>query len=67
MIKSPCINICQMDKENGLCIGCFRTIDEIAAWSRIDDPARARILAEVAHRRLELDANSTQAKRPENS
>jgi uncharacterized protein len=52
-IPSPCINICKMDAASGLCQGCFRTLDEIAAWSGIDDPARARILDEVAKRHHE--------------
>ena len=55
MIPSPCINICQMDAPSGLCLGCFRTIDEITLWSRTDDATRARILAAVAERRLEHD------------
>jgi hypothetical protein len=54
MLASPCINICQMDTPSGLCIGCFRTITEITAWSRIDDAQRARILAAVAQRRQEI-------------
>jgi predicted Fe-S protein YdhL (DUF1289 family) len=49
---SPCTNICTMDATSGLCQGCFRTLDEITAWSRIDDPARSDILAEIARRRL---------------
>lgn len=53
MLPSPCINICKMDADNGLCIGCFRTIDEIARWSRIDDEQRADIVAAIARRRLE--------------
>ncbi len=51
MIASPCINICRMEPASGLCAGCFRTLDEIARWSRIDDTARAAILADVARRR----------------
>ena len=31
MVQSPCINICKMDAANGLCTGCWRTLDEIAA------------------------------------
>lgn len=50
---SPCINVCQMDSDSGLCTGCLRTLDEIAEWSRLDDPARRRILAKVATRRRE--------------
>lgn len=53
MITSPCINICKMDASNSLCLGCFRTIDEITAWSRLDDAGQQHILANVARRRQE--------------
>jgi predicted Fe-S protein YdhL (DUF1289 family) len=53
MIASPCINICKMDASNGLCRGCFRTLDEITVWSRTDDATRAQILAAVTRRRME--------------
>lgn len=51
MTPSPCTNICQIDTVSGLCLGCFRTLDEIARWSRLDDGARAAILVAVAGRR----------------
>jgi predicted Fe-S protein YdhL (DUF1289 family) len=54
MITSPCTNICKMDSTSGLCQGCFRTLDEITAWSRLDDPARSEILSSIASRRLAL-------------
>lgn len=50
---SPCINICKMDASNGLCQGCFRTIDEITVWSRLDEAGRQHILTDVARRRRE--------------
>ncbi|UCV23081.1 DUF1289 domain-containing protein [Ferribacterium limneticum] len=50
---SPCINICKMDANNGLCQGCLRTIDEITAWSRLDAAEQQHILANVARRRHE--------------
>ena len=53
MLESPCINLCKMDATSGLCLGCFRTIEEITLWSRTDDSGRARILAAVAGRRAE--------------
>jgi uncharacterized protein len=37
MPASPCINICRMDPDNEFCLGCFRTLDEIANWSRSDE------------------------------
>ena len=30
-IKSPCVKICKL--ENGICIGCGRTQDEIREWA----------------------------------
>ena len=53
MFASPCINICKMDDRNGLCLGCFRTLDEITVWSRTDDATRANILAAVTLRQME--------------
>ncbi|RQH04721.1 DUF1289 domain-containing protein [Paraburkholderia dinghuensis] len=40
---SPCINICRMNEASGLCEGCLRTIDEIAAWSALDDDAKRAV------------------------
>ena len=54
MLASPCINICRMDSVSGLCVGCYRTIEEITVWSRTDDTRRASILAAVAERREAL-------------
>ena len=54
-VASPCINVCQMDESSGLCRGCFRTLDEIAGWSRASDDDRLRILAAVDRRRVEHD------------
>ena len=52
-VPSPCINICQMDTASGLCRGCFRTLDEIAAWAGASDDQRLTVLAAVARRRAE--------------
>ncbi len=56
MIASPCINVCKMDAARTYCTGCYRTLDEITAWSRSDDATRQRILAAVAERRTRLKA-----------
>jgi predicted Fe-S protein YdhL (DUF1289 family) len=49
-VESPCIGICRMDPEAGLCLGCARTLEEIAGWSRASDEDKRRILARVAAR-----------------
>ncbi len=50
-VASPCINICQMDQTTGLCRGCFRTLDEIARWSSMDERDRASVVNALAVRR----------------
>jgi len=40
-----------MDADSGLCAGCWRTLDEIARWSRTTDDDRRAILAAVEARR----------------
>lgn len=54
-VASPCINVCRMDEASGLCQGCFRTLAEIAGWSRAADDERLAILAAVDRRRVEHD------------
>ena len=51
MIASPCTKICTLDARFGRCLGCGRTIDEIARWSGMSEAERARILAELPARR----------------
>ena len=51
-IESPCINICQIDRASRLCVGCARTIDEIAAWGGMTPEARRRVMADLPARRV---------------
>jgi uncharacterized protein len=48
-VASPCVDICRLDAQ-GLCIGCRRTIDEIAEWSRASEARRREILRNLAER-----------------
>jgi predicted Fe-S protein YdhL (DUF1289 family) len=36
-MPSPCVSVCEMDEASASCKGCFRTLDEIAVWSILDD------------------------------
>ncbi len=49
-ILSPCIGICSLDAE-GYCEGCFRTGDEIAAWSQMSDRQREHVMDVVLPQR----------------
>ena len=40
-----------MNAERGLCIGCHRSLDEIARWPEMSDAQRASVLAALPARR----------------
>ena len=42
-MPSPCVSVCRMTPDRSRCEGCFRTLDEIRAWSRADDATRRAI------------------------
>ncbi len=52
-VASPCRNVCQLSHDQ-VCIGCGRTIGEIAEWSSADEGRRRRICQDAA-RRMALD------------
>jgi uncharacterized protein len=49
-VPSPCISVCQMNPATDLCSGCYRTVDEIASWSRLDDPQRLAVWERIEAR-----------------
>ena len=49
-IASPCINVCRMNPGTGLCEGCLRTLDEIAAWSAMSPDEKRAVLARLPKR-----------------
>jgi hypothetical protein len=49
-IESPCVKLCVVHPEERICIGCYRTIEEIAAWSRLTLAARAAIMDDLPAR-----------------
>lgn len=57
-VPSPCINLCQLDQDSGCCRGCFRTLDEIAAWSRVSNDEKREIVA-AAQRRCDAAGGTT--------
>lgn len=49
-VDSPCIKICTIHPVERLCIGCFRTIEEIAAWGRMAPETRRQVMEELPAR-----------------
>jgi hypothetical protein len=50
MIESPCNKICTLDARSGFCLGCGRTVDEIARWTAMSAAERACVMAELPAR-----------------
>jgi predicted Fe-S protein YdhL (DUF1289 family) len=50
-IFSPCVRVCRLDPGAPLCIGCFRTLEEIAGWTEFSDSQREAVLEKLAARR----------------
>jgi prolyl-tRNA editing enzyme YbaK/EbsC (Cys-tRNA(Pro) deacylase)/predicted Fe-S protein YdhL (DUF1289 family) len=53
---SPCISVCRMHAITGLCEGCFRTRDEIAAWGNASDEGKRTIWHRIEERLSTLQA-----------
>jgi predicted Fe-S protein YdhL (DUF1289 family) len=50
-VRSPCVSICRIDAESGLCTGCQRTLDEIGDWGSMADAGRLEIWGRIVQRR----------------
>tara|TARA_R110000868_G_scaffold12142_5_gene58894 strand:- start:694 stop:918 length:225 start_codon:yes stop_codon:yes gene_type:complete len=49
-IKTPCVKVCFVDPAAGLCVGCFRTMEELGRWTKYSDAERNVILAALPGR-----------------
>ena len=49
-VASPCVKICVVHPAERLCVGCLRSIDEIAQWSRLSVEERRAIMADLPSR-----------------
>lgn len=49
-IDSPCNKICLVQPGGEMCVGCGRTLDEIARWTAIAAAERSRIMDELPRR-----------------
>ena len=55
-ISTPCIKVCIVDGGKGVCIGCGRTLGEIASWGSLDEAQRQAIMRELPARMAEVKA-----------
>ncbi len=61
MTDSPCVKICELD-EDDVCVGCGRTRAEIAGWTSMTEPQRAKVV-ELAAQRRSVGSRKTVARR----
>jgi predicted Fe-S protein YdhL (DUF1289 family) len=54
-VETPCVNICLLDVDTGLCVGCGRTIEEIARWATMSEVERRAIMAMLPARMERLE------------
>lgn len=48
--KSPCIGVCEMDPNRGVCIGCLRTMEEISGWNDFSREEKSKVWQEIKKR-----------------
>lgn len=53
-VASPCTGVCRMDERSGLCMGCARTLAEIAAWTTLSDEDKRRVRDALALRQMQI-------------
>lgn len=51
MVESPCKYICTL--ENGVCIGCHRTRDEISKWRGMTDEEKLKVLERIKNEKTQ--------------
>ena len=49
-IDSPCVKVCVVHPVERICVGCYRSVPEIAGWSRMTPAERRAVMAELAAR-----------------
>ena len=50
MISTPCVKVCVIDPRSALCVGCGRTVAEIAAWTAMSEAERGVVMAGLGDR-----------------
>ena len=52
MTKSPCRNICTIDKLTGYCKGCKRNIREISQWQKLTEKEKNQVIKNLYTRKI---------------
>lgn len=52
LVQSPCIGNCCLNN-NDICLGCYRTIDEITGWREFTNDQRSKVNERCLQRKLD--------------
>ncbi len=63
-IPTPCVGVCRLDPDTGLCEGCLRTGGEIAVWGSASNAQRLEIVQRLRERRRARGITSWADQRP---
>ena len=53
-VDSPCVKLCVMHPTANICMGCFRTVEEISDWSAMDPESRKSLMLELPSREKQI-------------
>jgi len=53
-VQSPCISVCTMNEVTGLCLGCYRTLEEIEQWWDFDAAQKQEVAQKASLREAQL-------------
>jgi len=54
LVESPCIGVCNINKEHQFCEGCFRSEEEISKWISFTDDQKKEITQLATQRQINL-------------
>ena len=57
-IWSPCIKVCFVDPAGSVCVGCFRTLEELGRWTKMTDAEREAVKPRLEARRAAYEARN---------
>jgi predicted Fe-S protein YdhL (DUF1289 family) len=60
-VDSPCVRNCCLNADD-VCIGCFRHIDEILAWTSYKNNEKSTVIAHCVQRRIATQEKRSQGK-----
>jgi predicted Fe-S protein YdhL (DUF1289 family) len=62
-LTSPCVGVCQINAKTKYCLGCWRTLREVAHWSRYDDDEKRALLTALRERQAEAGVDQRRVTR----